>query len=126
LHAEVAGVIVGCSPGLAAASLFSPDACERIWDVAAQNPQLGEWPQRLKSAYPVCVLKRCLGDVSHAVLEKQSDDGEEEVVRLHGQRIGWPWYESRAGSGHAFLELVATQGRAADRGSEPMSKRGLS
>ena len=122
----MAGVIVCCSAGLVPPPLYSPDVCERIRDLAAQNPQLGEWPQWLKSAYPVCVLKRCLSDVSHAVLEEQSDDGEEEVVGLHGQRIGWPWYESRAGSGHAFLELVATQGRAADRGSEPMSKRGLS
>jgi hypothetical protein len=84
-------------------------------DVAAHNSELAQRPQRLESASPGRVLKRGLGDMSHTMLEEESDGDEEEAVRTPGERIEGSGNEARSGRDHALLDLVATKCRATDR-----------
>jgi len=86
-HAEMAGVVVGCSGWLFVSPTFGPGLRKGVWNLAAQNPQLGKRPEWLESAGPVRMLKGGLSHVSYAVLEEQSNHGEEEVVCPQGQRI---------------------------------------
>jgi hypothetical protein len=83
----MAGVVVCCSGWLFVSPTFGPGLRKGVGDLAAQNPQLGEWPEWLEPAGPVRTLKGGLSHVSYAVLEEQSNHGEEEVVCPQGQRI---------------------------------------
>ena len=76
----MAGVVVGCSGWLFVSPTFGPGLRKGVWNLAAQNPQLGKRPEWLESAGPVRMLKGGLSHVSYAVLEEQSNHGEEEVV----------------------------------------------
>jgi hypothetical protein len=94
-------------------------------DRAAQDADPGQAEQRLEAGAPPVVLEGSLGHGGHARAEQQVQHGEEDRVGAPGQLVAGSGREPGDGVGHALLDLVAADRRAADRGREAVRQRGL-
>jgi hypothetical protein len=94
-------------------------------DDAVHDADPGQVAQRLEAGAPHVVLESGLGHGGDARAEQQVQHGEEDRVGTPGQLVAGPGGEPGDGVGHALLDLVAADRRAADRGREPVRQRGL-
>jgi hypothetical protein len=94
-------------------------------DDAVHDADPGQVAQRLEAGSPHVVLEGGLGHGGHARAEQQVKDLEEDRVGALGQLVAGTGGESGDGVGHALLDLVAADRRAADRGREAVRQRGL-
>jgi hypothetical protein len=94
-------------------------------DDAVHDADPGQVAQQLELGAPHVVLEGRLGHGGDARAEQQVQHGEEHRVGAPGQLVALVAGEPGHGAGHALLDLVAADRRAADRGREPVRQRGL-
>jgi hypothetical protein len=92
---------------------------------AVHDADPGQAAQRLEAGAPDVVLEGRLGHGGHARAEQQVQYREEDRVGAPGQLVAGSGGEPGDGVGHALLDLVAADRRAADGGREPVRQRGL-
>jgi hypothetical protein len=111
---------------LAGHPVSDPLASDRIADAAVDDPELRESHEWLQALPPSGVLKGCLRHDGHSRGEQRAHHLEEQRKRPARERILHFGSERLAlGVDHAFLDLIAANGRARDRPRDQVRESGL-
>ena len=125
-HVVVApGVGVRPAHGVIPAALQDPPESHLVADHAVDDTQMRKIAERLETRTPNVVLERGVTDSRDSCAQQQLQDTEENRQGPHRELIAWRRHESGSGTGHAFLDLIPADRRAAHRPRELMRQRGL-